>query len=156
MFHRTFTGLIVALVASSVLSPAAAQPAAVEVILVGVAPGTPSGDGDWCVGDEQVTVTARVVEAASQIVVTEGKIMWEFCASPKPRRLPQGGLRRARPPALESERSVTTFLPSNRHPSPSLRVCRSWAFASSTVPRRAAPSKGQRALSFNLDTTCAP
>src|SRR4026209_2183597 len=54
MSHRTRATRLVALVASSVLSRAAAQPAAVEVIIDSVTPGTPSGDGDWCIGDSEV------------------------------------------------------------------------------------------------------
>ena len=41
MPYRTLASLIVALAASSVLSSAAAQPAAVEVSLVSVTPGLP-------------------------------------------------------------------------------------------------------------------
>jgi hypothetical protein len=81
MFHRTFSGLIVALVASSVLSPAAAQPAPVEVILLSVTPGTPSGD-DWCVGNAEVTLTAHVVDVATQTEVTEGQLWLQFCVTP--------------------------------------------------------------------------
>ena len=46
MSHRTLAGFIVALVASSLLSPVAAQPVAVEVSVVSVVPGTLSGDGE--------------------------------------------------------------------------------------------------------------
>jgi hypothetical protein len=62
-----------------------AQPAAAEVSLVSVSPGTPSGDGDWCIGAERVTLTAHVVNA-SQIEVTDGTIVWQVCSGP------QGGL----------------------------------------------------------------
>ena len=56
-----------------------AQPAAVDVSLVSVVPGTPSGDGDWCIGAERVTLTAHVVDA-SQNEVTEGTIVWQTCS----------------------------------------------------------------------------
>jgi len=81
MSHRTLASLIVALVASSVLSPAAAQPAAVEVIIDSVTPGTPSGDGDWCIGDAEVELIAHVVDVASQSVVTEGQLWMQFCVA---------------------------------------------------------------------------
>ena len=58
MSHRTFAGLIVALVAGSVMSPAGAPPPAaaldVEVGLVSVVPGTETAPGHWCVGAGQV------------------------------------------------------------------------------------------------------
>ena len=86
MSHRTLAGLIVALVASSGQSPSdlsmAAQLAAVEVSLMSVSPGTPSGDGDWCIGAaEEVMLTAHVVGLASQSEVTEGTIEWQVCES---------------------------------------------------------------------------
>ena len=84
MSHRTLACLIVALVASSGLSPAAAQPAPVEVILLSVTPGTPSGD-DWCVGNAEVTLTAHVVDIATQTEVTEGQLSMQFCVTPRPR-----------------------------------------------------------------------
>jgi hypothetical protein len=62
-----------------------AQAAAVEVSLVSVVPGTPSGDGDWCIGAERVTLTAHVVNT-SQTEVTEGTVVWQECHGP------QGGL----------------------------------------------------------------
>ena len=46
-----------------------------------VSPGTPSGDGDWCIGAERVTLTAHVVDLASQSEVTEGTIVWQVCES---------------------------------------------------------------------------
>jgi hypothetical protein len=81
MCYRTVAGLIVALVASSGWSLAAAKPAAVEVSLVSVTPGTPSGDGDWCVGAERVTITARVVDLETQSEVTEGLVWLQLCLS---------------------------------------------------------------------------
>lgn len=61
------------------------QPAAAEVSLVSAFPGTPSGDGDWCIAAERVTLTAHVVNT-SQIEVTVGTIVWQTCDGP------QGGL----------------------------------------------------------------
>ena len=58
-----------------------AQAAAVEVSLVSVVPGTPSGDGDWCIGDAEVELIAHVVDVASQSVVTEGQLWMQFCVA---------------------------------------------------------------------------
>ena len=80
---------------------AQAQAAAVEVSLVSVVPGTPSGDGDWCIGAERVTITAHVVDT-SQNEVTEGTLVWQTCHG-FTRGLAQGGLRRAWFRALERE-----------------------------------------------------
>jgi hypothetical protein len=55
-----------------------AQAAAVEVSLVSVVPGTPSGDGDWCIGAERVTTTAHVLDT-SQNEVTQGRLVWQTC-----------------------------------------------------------------------------
>ena len=63
-----------------------AQTAAAEVSLVSVSPGTSSGDGDWCIGDERATLTAHVVNTSSQTEVTEGTVVWQTCHGP------QGGL----------------------------------------------------------------
>jgi hypothetical protein len=78
MSHRAVAGLIVALVVGSGQSMQA-QPAAVEVSLVSVSPGAPTGDGDWCIGAEQTVLTAHVVALASQSEVTQGTIVWQVC-----------------------------------------------------------------------------
>jgi hypothetical protein len=62
-----------------------AQPAAVQVSLLSVVPGTPSGDGDWCIGADPVVLTAHVVDTA-QSEVTAGRLEWHTCGGP------QGGL----------------------------------------------------------------
>ena len=59
-----------------------AQPATVEVSLVSVVPGTPSGDGDWCIGAERVTTTAHVLDT-SQNEVTQGTLVWQTCHGPR-------------------------------------------------------------------------
>ena len=69
--------------ATSLASPnvsAKAQAAAAQVSLVSVVPGSPSGDGDWCIGAERITLTGHVVDAA-QNEVTNGTIVWEVCES---------------------------------------------------------------------------
>ena len=96
MKSSVLTGLIVVLAASSGQSPvhsnaiaggvasprvmAAAQLAAVDVSLVSVSPGTPSGGGDWCIDAvERVMLTAHVVDLATQREVTTGTIVWQVC-----------------------------------------------------------------------------
>ena len=94
MKSSVLTGLIVVLAASSGQSPsnaiaggvasprvmAAAQLAAVDVSLVSVSPGTPSGGGDWCIDAvERVMLTAHVVDLATQREVTTGTVVWQVC-----------------------------------------------------------------------------
>ena len=103
MTHRTLAGLI-ALLAISPLSQAqtsesdlsaAARPADVQVSLMSVVPGTPSGGGDWCIGTARVMLTAIVVNPATQSEVTEGTIVWQVCESVSQLDwVPEGGLRR--------------------------------------------------------------
>jgi hypothetical protein len=117
MSHRTLAGLIIALVASSVLAAHAvpvtyelasstesymsieAQPAPVEVSLVSVDPGTPSGDGDWCIGTERVTLTAHVVDLASQSEVRWARFCGRYArvhpSMAAPRRIATGTDQRA-------------------------------------------------------------
>ena len=57
---------------------AKAPAAAAHVSLVSVVPGSPSGDGDWCIGAERITLTGHVVDP-SQNEVTNGTIVWEVC-----------------------------------------------------------------------------
>ena len=155
MFHRTFIGLFVDLVASSVLSPAAAQPAAVEVIIDSVTPGTPSGDGDWCVGGaEQVTLTARVVDLETQSEVTEGLVWFQLCESsagvfPKEDCEPPG------PPRWKSEVGEdlsAPFPPSQSFP-PIVPV---QGFRLQYRPAPGGLFKRATSVPFNLDTTCSP
>jgi hypothetical protein len=167
------TGLIVVLVASSGQSPvqrtaiagglespsvmAAPQLAAVEVSLVSVSPGTPSGEGDWCIDAvERVMLTAHVVDLATQREVTEGTIVWQVC---------QGGRSLAGFPKEDCDAhgaarwggAVISDLSFDSTPS---------IGSSPLVPvlgfrlqyRPAAGSGFKRATSqpFNLDKTCAP
>jgi hypothetical protein len=153
MSHRTLAGLIIALLASSGQSEA--QPAAVEVSLVSVSPGTPSGDGDWCIGAERVMLTAHVVDLASQSEVTEGTIVWQVCQSPLLGGLPKedcdghGPARWAG--AVISDLSFDS--------TPSIGTSPLVPVLGFRLQYRPAPGSGfKRATSesFNLDKTCSP
>ena len=154
MFHRIFTGLIVALVASSVLASAAAQPEAVEVSLVSVTPGTPSGDGDWCVGAAQITVTARVVDLASQREVEEGVLFLMFCTIPNLGAFPKEDCDVPGPARygdgvgddLAMQPLSITFTPNL----PVMGVRLQYRPAPGSHFRRAT------SVAFNIDTTCSP
>ena len=85
---RTLAGLIAALVAISALSQVeasesdpstAARRADVQVSLMSVVPGTPSGGGDWCIGTDRVMLTAIVVDPSTQSEVSAGTIVWQVC-----------------------------------------------------------------------------
>jgi len=152
MFHRTFIGLFVALVASSVLSPAAAQPAAVEVIIDSVTPGTPSGDGDWCIGAERVTTTAHVVDTA-QNEVTEGTLVWQTCHGPR------GGLPKEACDGPGSGRWVSDMRSDlslgstpSIEPKPQVPVL---GFRLQFEPVQGSGFKRTTSEPFNLDTTCS-
>jgi hypothetical protein len=158
MSHRTLAGLIVALVASSGQSPSdlstAAQPAAVAVSLLSVSPATPSGD-DWCVdAAAEVTLTAHVVDLASQSEVAEGTIEWQTCTSPTLEGLPKedcdghGPARWAG--AVISDLSVDS--------TPSLHTRFVVPVLGFRLQFRPAPGSGFKratSASFNLDRTCS-
>jgi hypothetical protein len=154
MFPRTFFGLIVALVASSVLSPAAAQHAAVEVILMSVTPGTPSGDGDWCVGAAQVTLTAHVVDA-SQSEVTEGRLVWQFCASSTLGAFPKEDCDAPGMPRWKGDMysDLSDESPASTPPfTPNVPIM---GVRLQYVPAPGGSFKRATSASFNLDTTCS-
>ena len=155
MFHRTFAGLIVALVASSVLSPAAAQPTAVEVIIDSVTPGTPSGDGDWCVGAGPVTITAHVVDVASQSVVTECQLWLQFCAGKNLGDFAKEDCEASGPLRWLSQggHDLAVVNPADFTRTPSVLVL------GVRFQYRPAPGglfKRATSVPFNLDTTCSP
>jgi hypothetical protein len=157
MSHRTVAGLIIALVASSGWSlAAAAPPAPVVVNLVSVIPGTPSGDDAWCVGDGQVTFTPRVVDLETQSPVTEGMVWWQLCSTSADvfpmedcdapgasRWQSQGGhdLSAVSPPSFSFVPSVVGAVLGVRF---QYRPAPGGAFKRAT------------SASFNLDTTCSP
>jgi hypothetical protein len=156
MSHRAFAGLAVALGANSVLLLAGAQPSTVEVSLLSVVPGTPSGGGDWCVGAERVMLTAGAVDVASQSELTEGTIVWQVCESPSRGGFPKeacdtgGGSARWRGAVLsdlsfDSSPSIGT--------SPIVPVL---GFRLQYRPASGGALKGATSASFNLDTTCSP
>ena len=160
MSHRALVGLIVALVASCVLSPAAAQSAAVEVSLVSVIPGTPTGDGDWCVGGlgsrpDPVALTAHVVHLASQSEVTEGTLEWQVCESPRggfPKEVCDTGGGPARWKA-----AVLSFLDFDSMPTLVTRFkLPVLGFRMQYRPVPGSVFKTATSASFNLDRTCSP
>ena len=133
-----------------------AQPAAVEVSLVSVSPGTPSGDGDWCTGLQQVTLTAHVVDT-SQSEVTEGTIVWQACSGAGPH---QGGLPKeacdGHGGARWSDQLLSFLSPTD--PTPSITTGLVPLLGWRLLYRPAPGSGFKRATSepFNLDTTCSP
>ena len=157
MSHRIVAVLIIALVASSGWSlAAAAPPAPVVVNLVSVIPGTPSGDDAWCVGDGQVTLTPRVVDLETQSQVTEGMVWWQLCSTSAdvfpmedcdapgaPRWQSQGGqdLSAVSPLAF-------SFVPSAVGTVTGVRF--------QYRPTPAGAFQRATSASFNLDTTCSP
>jgi hypothetical protein len=102
MTHRTLAVLIAAPVAIFALLQVQASEsdlsttarlAEVQVNLMSVVPGAPTGGGDWCIGTDPVTLTAIVVNPSTQSEVTEGTIVWQVCAgevSPDSRGFPRG------------------------------------------------------------------
>ena len=162
MFHRTLAGMIVALVASSGQSPSdlstAAQPAAVEVSLVSVSPGTRSGD-DWCVGAaEEVILTAHVVDPASQTEVTEGTIEWQVCESRATLDgLPKEDCDDGHGPEHWVGAVISDDLSFDA--TPSLDTHQTVPVLGFRLQYRPAPASGFKrstSESFNLDKTCSP
>jgi hypothetical protein len=129
-----------------------AQPAPAEVSLVSVFPGTPSGDGDWCIGAERVTLTAHVLNT-SQVDVTEGTIVWQECDGP------QGGLPKeacdGRGPGRWSGVALSDL---SIDSTPSIGASPTVAVLGFRLLFRPAQGSGlKRATSesFNLDMTCS-
>ena len=128
------------------------QAAAVEVSLVSVVPGTPSGDGDWCIGAERVKTTAHVVDT-SQHEVTQGTLVWQTCHGPR------GGLPKeacdGHGPGRWSD-AVFSGLSSDSTPSistsPTVDVL---GFRLLYRPAQGSGFKRATSDSFNLDTTCS-
>jgi hypothetical protein len=129
-----------------------AESGAVQVSLVSTVPGTPSGDGDWCIGAERVTLTAHVVDTF-QNEVTEGTIVWQTCGGP------HGGLPKE---ACDTQGGgrwrdvILSDLSSDSTPSISTRP-RVPVLGFRLLYRPAQGSGSNRATSesFNLDTTCS-
>ena len=136
----------------------AAQPAATEVSLVSVSPGTPSGDGDWCIGAERVMLTAHAVDVASQSELTTGTIEWQICES----RATLEGFPKE---ACDDEHGPTRWVGavitdlSADDPTPSIGTEPLVPVLGFRLQYRPAPGSGfKRATSesFNLDMTCLP
>ena len=164
MSHRTVSGLFVALVASSSLSPEAAPPAppAVEVSLLSVSPGSPTGVDDWCIGAGRTIVTAHVVDVASQSEVTEGWIAWQVCSGstggfPKeacdaaPTHGPPGATRWV----AEQLSDLSVDSAPSIAPDPAVPVL-GFRLQYQLKLRGGPPTQRVTSVPFNLDTTCSP
>ena len=164
MTHRTLAGLI-ALLAISPLSQVqaggsdlstAARPADVQVSLLSVVPGTPTGDGDFCIGTGRVMLTAVAFDPSTQIELTQGMIVFELCVSQSSGGFPKEDC--ARKGGAEQWRAIALWdLALDSTPTlgtqPQVPVL-GWRL-------QFRPAKGSgyaRATSapFNLDTTCGP
>ena len=129
-----------------------AQTAAVEVSLVSVVPGTPSGDGDWCIGAERVTTTAHVVDT-SQNEVSEGWLEWQTCDGPRgglPKEACDGHGSGRWTGAQRSDLSLDSTPSIQPHP----RVPVLGFRLQYQPPRRSGFNKAT-SEPFNLDTTCS-
>ena len=154
MPYRTLASLIVALAASSVLSSAAAQPAPVEIVLDGVTPGSPSGDGDWCVGAAQITVTAHVVDIASQSEVEEGVLFLMFCTIPNLGAFPKEDCDVPGPARYgDGLGEDLAMRPLSITFTPNLPVM---GVRLQYRPARGGHFRRATSVAFNIDTTCSP
>ena len=129
-----------------------AQAPAVEVSLVSVVPGTPSGDGDWCIGAERVTTTAHVVDS-SQNEVTQGTLVWQTCHGPR------GGLPKEACDGAGSGRwrgeqlsDLSLDARPSIQPRPLVPVL---GFRLQYQPVQGSGVKRTTSEPFNLDTTCS-
>jgi hypothetical protein len=121
-----------------------------------VVPGTPTGDGDFCIGTDRVMLTA-IAFASTQIELTQGTIVWEVCESvsqltgfPKEDCAGKGGPVRWRAAALTDLAFDST---------PSIGTAPLVPVLGFRLQFRPAKGSGYaRATSapFNLDTTCGP
>ena len=128
------------------------QAAAVEVSLVSVVPGTPSGDGDWCIGAQRVTTTAHVVDT-SQNEVTQGTLVWQTCHGPR------GGLPKEACDGRGSGRwaddqmsHLSLDSTPSIQPKPRVPVL---GFRLQYLPVQGSGFKRTTSEPFNLDTTCS-
>lgn len=155
MSYRAFASLIVAVVASSSLSVAAAQPALVDVSLFSVVPGTPSGGDVWCIGDEPVVLTALVIDVESESEVTEGTIEWQVCQGPDLAGLPKEDCEAPGPArwagAVLSDLSFDSTPSIGTTPIPPVL-----GFRLQFRPAPGGHFKRATSAPFNLDTTCSP
>jgi hypothetical protein len=129
-----------------------AQAAAVEVSLVSVVPGTPSGGGDWCIGAERVTTTAHVVDT-SQNEVTQGTLVWQTCHGPRG-GLPKEACDRTGSGRWTGEQLSDLSLDSRPSIEPRPRVP-VLGFRLQYQPVQGSGFKRTSSEPFNLDTTCS-
>ena len=123
-----------------------------EVSLVSVIPGTSSGDGDWCIGEELATLTAHVVNTSSQSEVTEGTLAWQTCGGP------HGGLPKEACEGPGPGRwSVSQYKDLSEDSTPSITTNPTAPVLGFRLLYRPAQGSGLRrdtSEPFNIDTTC--
>jgi hypothetical protein len=124
----------------------------VEVSLASVVPGTPSGDGDWCIGAERVTLTAQVVDM-SQNEVTEGTLEWQTCHGSRG-GLPKEACDGHGPGRWNTEQWIHLAIDSTPSIQPRPRVP-VLGFRLLYQPAKGTGFKGTTSEPFNLDTTCS-
>ena len=116
-----------------------------------VVPGTPSGDGDWCIGAERVTTTAHVVDT-SQNEVTQGMLVWQTCHGPRgglPKEACDG--RGSGRWADEQMSHLSLDSTPSIQPKPRVPVL---GFRLQYQPVQGSGIKRTTSEPFNLDTTC--
>lgn len=155
MLRHALERLVIVGAACSVLVPAAAQPADAEVSLLSANPATPSGDGDWCIpASGAVTLTAHAVDLSTSSEISEGEIVWQFCANTA-----LGGLakeecdRGGKGRWIGNIRSILTD-----DSTPSINPNPQVAIIGVRLQFRPAPGGGYRrdfSNPFNLDRTCS-
>ena len=137
---------------SATTGSARAPSAGVQVSLVNVVPGTPSGDGDWCIGAERVTLTAHVVDT-SQNEVTEGRLVWQTCHGSRG-GLPKEACDGSGPGRWNAEQWIHLAIDSTPSIQPRPRVP-VLGFRLQYQPAKGSGFKATTSESFNLDTTCS-
>ena len=140
-------------VSSAIAVSPQAQPAAADVGFVSVVPATASGDGDWCIGADRVTLTAHVLDT-TQNEVTEGTILWQVCEGPRggsPKEACDGSGAARWGGAVISELSPdsTPSIGTN----PTVPVL---GFRLLYRPAQGSGFKRTTSEPFNLDRTCSP
>lgn len=162
---RTLAGLIAVLVASSALSQikasesdlsTAARRAGVQVSLMSVVPGTPSGGGDWCIGTDRVMLTAVVIDPSTQNEVSAGTIVWQVCeGGSQPTGFPKENC--ATPGGARWRAMGSSDLAFDSTPSVGTQpIAPVLGFRLQFRPAQGSGLARSTSAPFNLDTTCSP